>query len=122
MPTYRGSCHCRRVTFEVDAEITSVADCNCSYCGRNGILYCEVPPEKFRLLSGEDDLTMYRFKMAKHYFCRHCGCHPFNRPRSAPEEYGINVRLLAGVDLAKLKILPFDGRNWEEANRTFRYE
>lgn len=28
--TYRGSCHCSRVTFELDAEIRYVIDCNCS--------------------------------------------------------------------------------------------
>ncbi len=121
MKTYRGSCHCGRITFEVEADITSVADCNCSMCFRKGMLYCDVPPDRFRLLSGRDDLSMYCFKVAKHYFCKHCGCHPFSRPRSNPEGWGINVRCLEGLELSKVEILPFDGQNWEEANRTFRY-
>ena len=121
MPRYRGSCHCGRVAFEVEADIKSVADCNCSYCTKKGALYYEVRPEQLTMLSGEDDLTMYRFKIAMHYFCKHCGCHPFNRPRADPREYGVNVRCLEGFDLSSVEILPFDGQNWEEANRTFEY-
>ncbi len=121
MKTYRGSCHCGRVKFEVTADITSVADCNCSMCGRKGALYYDVTKDRFKLLSGEDDLSVYTFNVAKNYFCRHCGCHPFTHPRAEPEDWCVNVRCLEDFDLSGVEIIPFDGRNWEEANRTFEY-
>jgi hypothetical protein len=44
-----------------------------------GIIHLIVPPERFELLSGKDDLTTYTFNtgVAKHTFCKHCGIHPF---------------------------------------------
>jgi hypothetical protein len=117
MPTYRGSCHCGRVTFEVEAEIKSVTECNCSMCKRKGALYQKAEVEQLRILSGEDALTAYKFntETATHYFCRSCGIHPFHRPRLAPERWTVNVRCLDDVDLSTLKVRLFDGQNWEAA-------
>ncbi len=117
MPTYRGSCHCGCVTFEVEAEIKSVTECNCSMCKRKGALYQKAEVEQFKITSGEDALTAYQFntKTATHYFCRHCGIHPFHRPRLAPERWTVNVRCLDDVDISALEIHLFDGQNWEAA-------
>lgn len=117
MPTYRGSCHCGQVTFEVEGEITSVVECNCSMCRRKGALYYRAEPAQLRLLSGHNALTAYQFntRVATHYFCPHCGVHPFHRPRLAPDKWAINVRCLEGIDLSVLKIVFFDGANWEKA-------
>ena len=117
MPTYRGSCHCGRVTFEVEAEIKSVTECNCSMCKRKGALYQKAEVEQFKIASGEDALTAYQFntKTATHYFCRYCGIHPFHRPRLAPERWTVNVRCLDEIDLSTLEVRPFDGQNWEAA-------
>ena len=105
MTTYRGSCHCGRVTFEVATEIKLVTECNCSMCRRKGALYQKAEVEQFRILSGEDALTTYRFntEAATHYFCRYCGIHPFHRPRLAPERWSVNVRCLDEVDLSALE-------------------
>ena len=32
--THHGSCHCGKVTFEVQAKLDYVVDCNCSLCRR----------------------------------------------------------------------------------------
>lgn len=117
MPTYEGGCHCGRVRFRVTAELTGIADCNCSVCTRKGFLHLIVPPEQFELISGEDALSTYQFNTgtAKHTFCRHCGIHPFYVPRSDPDKIDVNVRCLDDIDLKTLTITPFDGRNWEDA-------
>jgi len=116
MPTYEGGCHCGRVRFRVTAELTGIADCNCSVCTRKGFLHLIVPPEQFELLSGEDALSTYQFNTgtAKHTFCRHCGIHAFYVPRSDPDKIDVNVRCLDDIDLTTLTITPFDGRNWED--------
>ena len=117
MQTYEGGCHCRRVRFRVTAELTGIADCNCSVCTKKGFLHLIVPPEQFELLSGEDALSTYQFNtgMAKHTFCRHCGIHAFYVPRSDPDKIDVNVRCLDNVDLGAITVHPFDGRNWEDA-------
>jgi len=120
--TYQGSCHCGRVRFELQARIDRVVDCNCSLCRRRGALWHGAPEASLRLLSGESDLALYQFNTmtAKHYFCRHCGIHPFARPRIAPDHWVVNVRCIDGIDLTALKVQQFDGEHWEEAAQAFR--
>ncbi len=119
MKTYHGGCHCGAVKFEVDAELSEVTRCTCSMCSKKGGLFCYVPPDQFRLLQGEDDLTLYRFntELAKHLFCKLCGIHAFGHPRSTPELYLVNVRCLDDFDLETeaYEVKLFDGRNWEAA-------
>ena len=115
--TYDGSCHCGRVRFRVTAALDKVIRCNCSICRTKGFLHLIVAPERFELLAGADELTLYTFNTgtAKHQFCCHCGVHPFYVPRSEPDKIDVNVRCLEGVDLDTLAIEPFDGDNWEQA-------
>jgi hypothetical protein len=81
--TNEGGCHCERVRFRVTADLDTVIVCNCSICAKKGIIHLIVPPERYELLCGKDDLTTYTFNtgVAKHTFCRHCGIHPFYVPR-----------------------------------------
>jgi hypothetical protein len=124
MKMYEGSCHCGKVRFEIVTDLNSAAECNCSICTKKGALHHRVPPERFKLVAGEDALTLYQFgtKTAKHWFCKYCGIHPFSNPRAAPDQYSINVHCLDNVDLSKasLEIKKFDGRNWEEAIKNFK--
>jgi hypothetical protein len=117
MSTYRGSCHCGLVQFEVDGELTQVSDCNCSICSKKAYLHWIVAPEAFRLLHGQEMLTTYTFNtgIARHQFCRVCGVAPFYVPRSDPDKIDVNARCLDGVDLGCLRIEPYDGRHWEQA-------
>ena len=39
---------------------------------------------------------------AKDCFCPMCGILPFRRPRTAPEQWSVNVRCLEGVDLGAI--------------------
>jgi hypothetical protein len=57
---------------------------------------------------------------AKHYSCRHCGVHPFSRPRLDPSRWAVNVRCIDGLDVTSLRVMHFDGANWEEAARALR--
>ena len=119
LQTYEGGCHCGRVRFRirVDLEQSTVGECNCSICTKKGILHLIVPPDRFELLQGEEDLATYQFNTntAKHTFCRHCGIHSFYVPRSDPEKIDVNVRCLDEIDLEAIAPKPFDGRNWETA-------
>lgn len=120
--TYEGGCHCGRVRFCVTADLDRVSECNCSMCTKKGFLHLIVPPQRFELLSGQDDLATYTFNtgVAQHHFCRHCGIHSFYIPRSDPDKIDVNVRCLDGVDLASITVSKFDGQNWEPAMATRR--
>lgn len=117
MRTYEGGCHCGRVRFRVTTDLSGVSECNCSICTKKGFLHLIVPPAQFELLAGRDDLTTYEFntRTAKHTFCRHCGVHSFYVPRSDPDKIDVNVRCLDDVDLSRLVVAQFDGRQWEAA-------
>jgi hypothetical protein len=110
-----GSCHCGRVAFRVQGPLDAAIVCNCSICTMKGFLHFIVPPERFELVRGRDELTTYRFntRVAEHTFCRHCGVHPFYRPRSHPDHIDVNVRCLAGIELSTLLLRDFDGRHWD---------
>lgn len=114
---HRGGCHCGRVRFEVwaPAEI-SVDDCNCSICRKSGYLHLLVSADRFRLVSGEDALSLYTFNTAtaRHYFCVHCGIKSFYVPRSHPDGYSVNARCLDEGTVRRMTVRPFDGRNWEQ--------
>lgn len=125
MKTYRGSCHCGLVSFEIETELGKATDCNCSICTRKGALHHRVPPERFKLISGGESLTLYQAgdKTAKHWFCKVCGIHPFSNPRAAPDMYSINIRCLESYwnEIDHVEIRLFDGQHWEEAIRTFKF-
>ena len=115
--THRGGCHCRRVVFEVDAPSALVVqDCNCSLCRMSGFLHLIVPEQRFRLLSGHEELVEYTFNtgVARHRFCRVCGVKSFYVPRSNPDGIDVNARCLDEGTVTSLIIEPFDGRNWEQ--------
>ena len=114
---FEGGCHCGRVRFRVRDDLARATACNCSICSKKGFLHLIVARDRFELLSGEADLTTYRFNtgVAQHHFCRVCGIHSFYVPRSDPDKIDVNVRCLEGVDLTSLCVIPFDGRDWEHA-------
>ena len=84
MPNYKGSCHCRTVTYEIKTNVSFGAVCDCSICRRKGVLMGFAEVEDFKLLSGKEALTLYQFntKAAKHYFCNKCGIYTHHYKRS----------------------------------------
>ena len=104
--TYRGSCHCGAVTFEIRSDFAELTTCDCSICRRKNALMVKVHEDQFTLLSGEDALTEYRFhtRTARHFFCRTCGIYPFHRKRVTPDYLGINVHCLEGFDPAGIPV------------------
>ncbi len=119
--SYQGTCHCRRIRFEVRAEITYAVDCNCSICRRKGALWHPAAESDLQIIAGDADLVLYQFntQTAKHYFCKHCGIHPLTRPRLDPTRWVFNIRCIDGFDLGSVKVVPFDGEHWEPAAEAY---
>ena len=106
MQTYRGSCHCGAVHFEIETDFPELTTCDCSICRRKNALMVKVHENQFRLLSGEDSLAEYRFHTmtARHFFCATCGIYPFHRKRVTPDHLGINVFCLHDFDPAGIPV------------------
>ncbi|MES2824680.1 MAG: GFA family protein [Pseudomonadota bacterium] len=112
---YQGGCHCGAVTFEVEAaDSVEVENCNCSVCQMSGFLHLIVPSTHFRLISGLENLSTYKFNtgVAEHKFCKICGIKSFYIPRSNPDGVDVNLRCLK-TKPAHINVVDFDGQNWE---------
>jgi len=103
--------------FPRHADLDTATICNCSICTNNGIIHLIVPPERFELIGGKDDLTTYTFNrgIAKHMFCKVFGMHPFYVPRSDPDQIDVNARYVDAIDLSAFRPKYFDDMNWERA-------
>lgn len=112
---YRGSCHCGRISFEVEGELDGAMACNCSICSRKGSLLWFVSSGQLQVQADEADIATYTFNrhVIRHRFCHTCGIHPFGEGTD-PEGNrmaAINIRCLEDVDLEKVRVERFDGRS-----------
>ena len=112
---YKGSCHCGKVSFEVDGEIKSALACNCSICQRKGSLLWFVPLAELHVLSPEEAASTYTFNkhVIKHRFCPTCGMHPYGEgidPKGNAVA-AINLRCIEDIDLASIPVQHFDGKS-----------
>jgi hypothetical protein len=109
----RGSCHCGKIAYRLDAEPTEAIECNCSICRRKGAILAAVAPERFQLATPREDLAVYTFgrHVIRHQFCKRCGCAPFSEGVSPDGEalVAVNLRCAEDLDLSTIKITPFDG-------------
>ena len=111
---YQGSCHCGRIKFAVEGELTGAVSCNCSICQRKGMLMWFVPRAQLQVQTPDKDASTYTFNkhLIRHRFCPVCGIHPFayGVDQKGNEMAAINVRCLEGVELDSIKVTPYDGR------------
>ncbi|NDV01893.1 GFA family protein [Pseudoroseicyclus tamaricis] len=108
-----GSCQCGALSFEAEVDLDHTVTCNCSRCRRLGAVFAFTPKEKFRLISGEGQMTEYLFnsETISHRFCKTCGIEPFGfgaAPDGA-ETAAVNVNCLDGIDARALTSMAYDG-------------
>ncbi|MDH3692615.1 MAG: GFA family protein [Gammaproteobacteria bacterium] len=100
--SYRGSCLCGTVKFEIDEFLPQAAHCHCSMCRKfHGASYATIAGvhrSNFRWLEGADALKRYTAENATtRTFCRHCGSSlTFSSPRAPEEEVEIALGAMDG--------------------------
>ena len=114
MKKYAGSCHCQRVQYEAQIDLTQVITCNCSICVRKGTILGFIAESQFKLLKGEEEMTDYQFhkKNIHHLFCKTCGVTSFARG-SGPDGIqmiAVNVRCLEEINIDELKPVAVNGK------------
>lgn len=114
MNTYEGACHCRKITYRVDLDLSQpVIECNCSHCAMQGALLQFAPAAAFEQTAG--DAKEYRFNkhVIAHLFCSTCGIEPFGKgkDKDGSDTVAINVRTIDNVDLGALNRMPWDGKS-----------
>jgi hypothetical protein len=111
---HKGSCHCEKVRFEVEGELSEAMSCNCSICSRKGALMWFVPRGQLTVLTPDEEIGSYSFNkhVIKHRFCPTCGVHPYGEGtnREGNAMAAINIRCLEGLDLTSVPVQHFDGR------------
>lgn len=112
---YQGSCHCGKVSFQVEGEIKGALACNCSMCQRKGSLLWFVPREHMKLLTPESSASTYTFNkhVIKHRFCPVCGIHPYGEgvDTKGNAMAAINLRCIEGLELDSIPVQHYDGRS-----------
>ena len=121
--THKSSCHCGAVQleFHLPDGIVDPRRCNCSICRRKGALVGSLPLSGLKIIRGEEKLKLYQFdtREAEHYFCSECGIYTHHRRRSNPNQYGINLGCLEGVDPNLIEdITLYDGANNHPSDST----
>lgn len=75
-----------------------------------------MPASDFSLISGEDNLTEYRFnkKHIAHLFCKTCGVQCFGRgtDKEGNKTVAVNVRTIPEIDSKTLTVTEFNGKDY----------
>jgi hypothetical protein len=113
---HRATCHCGAIELmlHLPQGLVDIRRCDCSMCSRRGAIVASVPLKGIEIIKGEESLKLYQFNThtAKHYFCGNCGIYTHHQRRSNPEQYGVNVACLVGINPLKISLVPtYDGRN-----------
>lgn len=112
MNTHKLTCHCGAIELAVKLSdgLSTARRCDCSFCRRRGAIAVSVNLGDLKVIKGADKLTLYTWgsHTAKHYFCAICGNYTHHQRRSNPNEFGVNVAAISGVNPRDLKNVTWD--------------
>ncbi len=113
MTIHSGSCHCGRVRYTADLDLSrGSVRCNCSVCAKGRMWFAMATEGTFKA-EGAEALTTYTFgDRVRHTFCATCGVKPFAEVTGMGT--AINLATLDDLspeDLADIAIHHIDGRN-----------
>ena len=116
LETHAGSCHCGALAYEVETDLSTVIECNCTHCYRKGLWLTFVKPDAFRLTAEPEHPAEYLFNRHNihHAICPTCGVEPYGRGVGPDGQamVAINIRTLTDIEPFSVRpTMQFDGRN-----------
>ncbi len=101
--TLKATCHCGAVELAltpVENWRDTARHCDCSYCRRRAAAVISAPLDGVKVVKGADHLTLYTFgtHTAQHHFCKTCGVYMYHKRRSNPNELGVNLFAIEGME------------------------
>jgi len=100
--THTACCHCGAVQLALNLPdgIIDLRRCDCSMCMRRGTIVTSAGLDGLKVVAGKDKLSLYQFNSGttKHYFCSVCGIYTHHQRRSNPNQFGVNVGCIEGVN------------------------
>lgn len=112
----KATCHCGAVELhlKLPTGLNNPHRCDCSFCRRRAAPNISVPLANLEVVRGADKLSLYTWNTgtARHYFCSVCGIYTHHQRRSHPNEFGVNLGTIEGVNPADHEPIPWeDGIN-----------
>jgi len=126
LKTYSGGCHCGKVRFQADLDLSAGTNrCNCSLCTKARAWFALARgKDRFRVIAGERELSEYRWtppgrseSNLTYRFCRNCGIRAFaggDHESLGGVFHAVPVNALDDVDPDELAAAPIhyvDGKN-----------
>jgi len=103
------TCHCGKVSLEIETAPTEVTDCNCSICRRYGVLWAYYSPKQVRV-TGKTDIYQWGDKSLHFHRCPDCGCiSHWSSVDSSRDRMGVNSRLMPPEVVATARVRHLDG-------------
>ena len=95
----KGSCLCRRVTYEINGELTDVLNCHCSMCRKlHAAAFrtrAKVATRDWKTLTGEEFIKFYESSPGERKgFCSECGSSLFTKFDANPDVLGFPLGTL----------------------------
>ena len=113
-----GECHCGAVSFELDAQLEWLTQCNCSICRRLGAVWAHAQINEIRVTAEEGATLAYSWgdKQLAFHTCKTCGSttHWENLNPQESSFMAVNSRLADPGQISALRVRQFDGaETWE---------
>ena len=104
-------CHCKKIVIEINIDrdyLRNIRRCDCSLCNRKGYVMASVTLDELCIKEGLEHLRLYQWGTgaAEHYFCNNCGVYTHHKRKSNPNEFGINIACIEGVDAVHIQNVP----------------
>lgn len=110
----KAACHCTAVRFRISEWPAWVLDCTCTLCRRYGALWCyyDLADQEAKLVGKPDPAAteVYTWQNGDIEFhrCRGCGCVTHMIGGDPKIIFGVNARLILGLDPAKTVLRQVD--------------
>lgn len=110
---FKGSCHCKKIKFELNLAPAHLTECNCSICHRIGAIWAHADKSDIKIICDENDLINYLWgdKSIKFCSCKQCGCITHWKSVDAEQStrMAVNTRMVGRSEIKNIKVRHFDG-------------